>query len=83
MIKHFEANQSGRDLIVGDIHGGFSRLQLALDAVHFNPVVDRLFCVGDLVDRGPESAQALDWLARPWFHCRGLFPPGKQRLQKG
>jgi serine/threonine protein phosphatase 1 len=25
--------------------------------------------VGDLVDRGPESEAALDWLARPWFYA--------------
>ena len=31
--------------------------------------MDRLFSVGDLVDRGPESEQVLDWLDKPWFHA--------------
>lgn len=31
--------------------------------------MDRLFSVGDLVDRGPESEQVLEWLGLPWFHA--------------
>lgn len=69
MIKHFTRNLAGRDLIVGDVHGNFSKLQASLDAIVFDPARDRLFSVGDLVDRGPESEQALEWLAKPWFHA--------------
>jgi hypothetical protein len=68
-FRRIAANTRGRDLAVGDIHGHFQRLQQCLDGVGFNPAVDRLFSVGDLVDRGPHSAQALDWLAQPWFHA--------------
>lgn len=69
MIKHFSRNAHGRDLIVGDIHGTFTKLQAVLDAVGFDPARDRLFSVGDLVDRGPESEMVLEWLAKPWFHA--------------
>jgi len=69
LIKHFERNTAGRDFAVGDIHGCFSRLQKALDAAGFDLHHDRLFSVGDLVDRGPESEQAVEWLAMPWFHA--------------
>jgi len=62
-------NASGRDFAVGDVHGHFSRLQRALDELGFDPACDRLFSVGDLVDRGPESEAALEWLAQPWFHA--------------
>lgn len=69
-ILRFEKNQTGRDLIVGDIHGFFSKLQAELDAAGFDPARgDRLSSVGDLVDRGPESAAVLEWLQRPWFHA--------------
>lgn len=69
LLKRFEINTSGRDLVVGDIHGNFSRLRQALDAIDFDPARgDRLFSVGDLVDRGPESSDVLEWLAEPWFH---------------
>jgi len=69
-IGHFGRNATGgRDLIVGDIHGHFSRLHAALVAVGFDGFKDRLFSVGDLVDRGPESHLALTWLRQPWFHA--------------
>ena len=68
-VKHFAANTAGRDFAVGDIHGHFTRLQAALDAARFTPSVDRLFSVGDLIDRGPECRAALDWLDKPWFHA--------------
>ncbi|MBP5054355.1 metallophosphoesterase [Pseudomonas chlororaphis] len=68
-IQRFEINTAGRDFAVGDIHGHFTKLQAALDAVQFDPTVDRLFSVGDLVDRGPESADVDTWLAKPWFHA--------------
>lgn len=67
-IKRFPANTAGRDFAVGDVHGHFTLLQQALDSAGFDPAVDRLFSVGDLVDRGPECRLALDWLALPWFH---------------
>jgi serine/threonine protein phosphatase 1 len=68
-IKHFARNAAGQDFAVGDIHGCFGKLRRALDAIKFDPAVDRLFSVGDLVDRGPESYQALEWLKLPWFHA--------------
>lgn len=68
-IKRFGVNTAGRDFAVGDIHGHFTMLQAALNAVNFAPAVDRLFSVGDLIDRGPESDQVDIWLAKPWFHA--------------
>jgi len=62
-------NTHGRDIAVGDIHGAFSALQDALRAVTFDTRCDRLFALGDLVDRGPESPRVMDWLAQPWFHA--------------
>lgn len=54
-------------MVVGDVHGYFSRLRARLDEVGFDAKVDRLFSVGDLIDRGPESPQALEWIDQPWF----------------
>ncbi|WP_343736744.1 metallophosphoesterase [Achromobacter sp.] len=68
-VERFGLNTKGRDLAVGDIHGHFGRLEAALAAARFSPEHDRLFAVGDLVDRGPESAEVLAWLERPWFHA--------------
>ena len=35
-----------------------------MDALDFDPERDRLFAVGDLVNRGPHSHEAIDWLER-------------------
>ncbi|MFK0087557.1 metallophosphoesterase [Pseudomonas sp. NPDC090755] len=68
-IERYAINPQGRDYAVGDIHGHFQRLEAQLDRIGFDPAVDRLFSVGDLVDRGPECPQALHWLDQPWFHA--------------
>ena len=60
----FGVNTDGRDLVVGDVHGCFRTLARALDAVGYEAGCDRLFGVGDLVNRGPHSADAVDWLER-------------------
>lgn len=69
MIKviRFSENRYGNDYAVGDIHGNFTALQAELDRIGFDPRVDRLFSVGDMVDRGPESEEFWDWLRKPWF----------------
>ena len=69
-IKHFKKNTTGRDFVVGDIHGHFTKLQSQLEALGFNPDGgDRLFSVGDLVDRSDDSADCFAWLQQPWFHA--------------
>lgn len=66
-IKRFSTNRLGNDYIVGDIHGKFTALERSLEAVHFDTETDRLFAVGDLIDRGPDSADIFEWVAQPWF----------------
>ena len=58
----FVLNEVGRDFVVGDVHGCFRTLERALSAITFDPSLDRLFGVGDLVNRGPHSEEALGWL---------------------
>ncbi|WP_188862777.1 metallophosphoesterase [Marinobacterium nitratireducens] len=67
-IAHYERNDRGRDFAVGDLHGHRGLLQARLDGVGFDPRRDRLFCVGDLVDRGPESLACLELAFEPWCH---------------
>ena len=72
LVKRFARNTTGRDFIVGDIHGCFTALGAALRQIGLNPDRgDRLFCVGDLVDRGPESIEALNFLSLPFVHAVG------------
>lgn len=44
-------------------------LEERLAKIGFEPARDRLFAVGDLIDRGPESLFTLALLEQPWFHC--------------
>lgn len=68
MIPVYEENTRGRDFIIGDLHGHVSLLCEKMNRKGFNPFCDRLFSVGDLVDRGPESEGVLELLNQPWFH---------------
>lgn len=72
VYQRVSRNTRGRDIIVGDVHGHFSKLRDALIVIDFNSYEgDRLFFVGDLVDRGPESHRAVDWLGCGVFAVRG------------
>jgi bis(5'-nucleosyl)-tetraphosphatase (symmetrical) len=47
---------------VGDIQGCYKPLKQLLKKVKFNPEKDQLWCVGDLVNRGPDSLKTLRFL---------------------
>lgn len=67
MFKKYEPNKAGKDFVVGDIHGCFSDLEERLTEIGFDKYKDRLFSVGDLTDRGPESPKALEYIKKDWF----------------
>ena len=64
--KIVEGHQHGRDFVLGDLHGNYSYLKKFLQKVGFHQETDRLFLVGDLIDRGPESEKCLQLLLEPW-----------------
>jgi bis(5'-nucleosyl)-tetraphosphatase (symmetrical) len=47
---------------VGDLQGCLDELRRLLDLVHFDPARDRLWCVGDMVNRGSQSLETLRFL---------------------
>lgn len=49
---------------VGDIQGCYASFLQLLEATAFNPVRDRLWLVGDLINRGPDSLEVLRWMMR-------------------
>ena len=68
-LKKFSKNEAGTDYIVGDIHGCYTLLMNQLKEIRFDKANDRLFSVGDLVDRGPESYNCLSLPYEPWFYA--------------
>ncbi len=48
--------------VIGDIQGCYKPLRQLLKSVDFTPTKDRLWCVGDLINRGPKSLDTLRFL---------------------
>ncbi len=47
---------------IGDIQGCYDELRRLLDALAFDPVKDKIWLVGDLVNRGPDSLKTLHFI---------------------
>lgn len=60
-------DDADRAFFVGDIHGEITKLNNKLDAIGFDKENDTLFSVGDLIDRGEDSATCLELIDKPWF----------------
>jgi bis(5'-nucleosyl)-tetraphosphatase (symmetrical) len=50
---------TGRRIFIGDVQGCADELKRLVERVRFDPAADRLFSVGDLVNRGPLSAESV------------------------
>lgn len=61
-------NEHGRDFVVGDIHGAYDMVIEAMRMVSFDREKDRLFAVGDLIDRGPDSWRCARFLRQPYVY---------------
>lgn len=45
--------------VVSDIHGQFDTFLKLLEKINFQPQQDKIFCLGDLVDRGPKPLETI------------------------
>lgn len=68
-IQTIEPNEQGRDFVIGDLHGSLACFHKLLEGLNFDKTKDRMFSVGDLVDRGPNSLECLELIKEPWFYC--------------
>lgn len=66
-VQYFQKNESGRDFVVGDLHGCYDEFVKLLEHVGFDKTKDRVFSVGDLVDRGPKNLECAQLLDNDWF----------------
>jgi serine/threonine protein phosphatase 1 len=65
--RKYKINHIGRDFFLGDLHGSIQLLNKALKKIKFNIETDRIFCVGDVIDRGDASAECLKLCKNNWF----------------
>lgn len=61
-------NKMTRRIFIGDVHGHYDALMILLDAIAPD-TEDRIYFVGDLVDRGPKSAQVVDFVMNSPCEC--------------
>lgn len=78
-------------VFIGDIQGCLHELDALLDLLAFDPSVHRIYCVGDLVNRGPHSLGVLrrlreigadSVLGNHDLHCLAIHS-GHRKRQKG
>ncbi len=68
LIQQLDENTKGRDFIIGDLHGSLQKLYQAMENENFDPNIDRIISVGDLIDRGRNSLESLQLILEPWFY---------------
>jgi serine/threonine protein phosphatase 1 len=69
LVHRYGINTAGRDFVIGDIHGAFDLVVKAMRQARFDPLRDRLFSVGDLIDRGHGSHRVLGFLSQAYVHA--------------
>ena len=59
---------SNRRIVIGDIHGHFDGMMALLDKLSPG-AEDEVYFLGDLIDRGPKSAQVVDFVKNSPYQC--------------
>ena len=67
ITQQIPKNTSGRDFVIGDLHGCLDELKHKMDLYRVDITKDRIFSVGDLIDRGQHSYECLSLILEPWF----------------
>lgn len=63
MVDHFN-----RRIIIGDVHGHFEGLQSLLALLKLKSD-DQVYFLGDLIDRGPQSAKVVEFVRSKQYSC--------------
>jgi serine/threonine protein phosphatase 1 len=67
LVAHHATNSTGHELVLGGIHGCYGMMLEIFARASFDKELCRLFSVGDLVDRDPQSLEVLRPLCEPCF----------------
>lgn len=63
-----QAKPGGRQIVIGDVHGQYAALNQLLEAIAPGED-DRIYFLGDLVDRGPDSAAVVELVRHHDYYC--------------
>lgn len=61
-------SDSQRRIFIGDVHGYYDGLMSLLEAIAPNSD-DQVYFLGDLIDRGPQSAQVVEFVRQSGYSC--------------
>lgn len=67
-IRSRTISMTNRRIIIGDVHGHYDGLMKLFEAFAPNPR-DEVYFLGDLIDRGPKSAQVVDFVRNHAYNC--------------
>ncbi len=59
---------AARRIIIGDVHGNYEGLMALLEAIAPSQN-DQIYFLGDLIDRGPNSAEVVNFVRQSHYHC--------------
>ena len=59
---------SHRRIVIGDVHGHYDGLMHLLEAIAPGSD-DQVYFLGDLIDRGPQSSQVVNFVQQSSYHC--------------
>lgn len=62
------SQRSNRRIVIGDVHGHYDGLMLLMDAIAPQSG-DDIYFLGDLIDRGPKSAQVVEFVKSNGYAC--------------
>jgi len=71
-------DESKRHFVFGDIHGRYATFQCLLKTINYDPSTDVIYSVGDLIDRGPDSASVVEFFQQS--HCHVVLGNHEQMV---
>lgn len=68
--RHLRPEKDQRVFFCGDVHGNFTQLKAQLNEIGFVHGADILILVGDVIDRGAENVEMVEYATcTPGVHC--------------
>ncbi|HEY9827586.1 MAG TPA: metallophosphoesterase family protein [Stenomitos sp.] len=62
------SHESPRRIVIGDVHGHYQGLEQLLTLLNFS-AQDQIYFLGDLIDRGPQSARVVELVRTHQYPC--------------